>query len=347
MKKVKISELPLCQNKKNLFTIATDSSNNSVRVGIGEFIYTETTYAELLRDLSNSYLIPGMLYRITDYVTTCNPSGSVVGVTTSSENHAFDVLVTATSVNTIDSEAKACLHSGDTYFANSRLNMWRIRYDINNDTSLYSWADPDNGKGVIYYMQDEFGNEAPYDFKNIKFNSKFTFNYSGTDYSLKGIYCYENKMKGYYRGPQMTLNNNVLDTIQSNVFCRGNIFDINCYSNYYNNGCNDIVCGSGCYSISLFPTTSNIVFGNNCHDIMIDFMYAHEIYFGKGCAYLSLMAKNTSSANRVRNIHIADRIFGTAESIIRIVLTPGSNHKTNVALKSDGTIVQFNEADLV
>jgi len=24
-----------------------------------------------------------------------------------------------------------------------------------------------NGKGVIYYMKDEFGNECPYDFKNI------------------------------------------------------------------------------------------------------------------------------------------------------------------------------------
>ena len=30
-------------------------------------------------------------------------------------------------------------------------------------------------RGIIYYMQDEFGNEAPYDFKNILINSKYTF----------------------------------------------------------------------------------------------------------------------------------------------------------------------------
>lgn len=32
-----------------------------------------------------------------------------------------------------------------------------------------------NGKGVIYYMKDENGCEAPYDFKNITFDGHFTF----------------------------------------------------------------------------------------------------------------------------------------------------------------------------
>lgn len=39
----------------------------------------------------------------------------------------------------------------------------------------------------IYYMKDEFGNEAPYDFKHIKFNNLYTFGNEEEDYSLNGF----------------------------------------------------------------------------------------------------------------------------------------------------------------
>jgi hypothetical protein len=42
-----------------------------------------------------------------------------------------------------------------------------IYYDINNDKNKYEWAS-DQGTGVIFYMKDEFGNEACFDFKNFK-----------------------------------------------------------------------------------------------------------------------------------------------------------------------------------
>lgn len=48
------------------------------------------------------------------------------------------------------------------------MNAWEIKYCLDNDKALFDWAETD-GKGVIYYLKDEFGNEAPYDFKNIKF----------------------------------------------------------------------------------------------------------------------------------------------------------------------------------
>jgi hypothetical protein len=44
-----------------------------------------------------------------------------------------------------------------------------LKYCLNNDTNRFAWADATNGKGVIYYMKDEFFNECGYDFKNIKF----------------------------------------------------------------------------------------------------------------------------------------------------------------------------------
>ena len=55
------------------------------------------------------------------------------------------------------------------YFAASNVNAWKVKYCLDNDTNRFAWADAVNGKGVIYYMRDEFGNEASYDFKNMLF----------------------------------------------------------------------------------------------------------------------------------------------------------------------------------
>lgn len=56
------------------------------------------------------------------------------------------------------------------YFDNRDLSAWEIKYCLDNDTNRFAWADEENGKGVIYYMKDEYGNECSYDFKNIMFN---------------------------------------------------------------------------------------------------------------------------------------------------------------------------------
>lgn len=52
------------------------------------------------------------------------------------------------------------------------LNAWELKYCLDNDKELFAWADT-NGKGVIYYLKDEFGNEAPYDFKNVMFQRRY------------------------------------------------------------------------------------------------------------------------------------------------------------------------------
>ena len=126
---------------------------------------SETTWLELkaLRDASG--LTPGMRYRITDYVTKTAQDD------TQSANHQFDVIVTADNEYTLNENARACLHSGDTYFstAGAKLESWELKYCIDNDTNRFYWADSTNGKGVIYWMKDEWNNECPYDFKNIQF----------------------------------------------------------------------------------------------------------------------------------------------------------------------------------
>jgi len=83
-----------------------------------------------LRD--NSNLVVGRLYRITDYVTTTVQTG------TRSAGHPFDLVVIATAVNALSEDAKAILHNGDTYFANSDLNAWKVSYTIDNNDTRYA-----------------------------------------------------------------------------------------------------------------------------------------------------------------------------------------------------------------
>ena len=131
------------------------------------------TYAEIKVLREQSKLKAGQFYRITDYVTTTTQEN------TQSAGHVFDVIVIATDVDTLNENAKVIKHEGDTYFADSNLDAWEIKYDLDNDTTKYAWADATNGKGVIYYMKDEFNNECPYDFKNIQFKRYKLKNQSG------------------------------------------------------------------------------------------------------------------------------------------------------------------------
>lgn len=126
----------------------------------------EITWDDLKFLKDSGKLTPGMRYRITDYNTIINPSLTVV----QSAGHQFDIVVIADGPNTLNENATAVLHSGDTYFKDCDLNSWRLKYCLDNDRSRFQWAaDEKDGKGVIYWMEDEFHNQVPYDFKNIMF----------------------------------------------------------------------------------------------------------------------------------------------------------------------------------
>ena len=121
------------------------------------------THAELVALRDNGELVPGQRYRITDYTcTTKQPE-------THSAGHVFDIIVTADDVSTLNENARAVKHTGDTYFSGSKLSTWKLKYCLDNDITRFAWADTESGKGVIYYLEDEFGNVAEYDFKNIQF----------------------------------------------------------------------------------------------------------------------------------------------------------------------------------
>ena len=137
----------------------------------------EITWDDLKFLKDSGKLTPGMHYRITDYTATINPSMTVV----QSAGHMFDIIVTADDEYTLNENATATQSSKDTYFKDCDLSSWRLKYCLDNDRSRFHWAaDEKDGKGVIYWMEDEFHNQVPYDFKNIMFK-RFKVNTVGSN----------------------------------------------------------------------------------------------------------------------------------------------------------------------
>lgn len=135
----------------------------------GNLVHIE--YAELVTLRDSGQLAPGKLYRITDYITTVanDPEAR-------SAEHPFDLVVLALSADTLSEEAMAMQSDRDTegYFLGCTPEAWKVWYCLDNDTRRFQWADPENGRGVIYRLIDECGNDCPYDFKNIQFKRYYT-----------------------------------------------------------------------------------------------------------------------------------------------------------------------------
>lgn len=163
-------------------TEMSDTSSNAVaNKVIKEYVdnsivptLIEVTYNELVRLRRFGNLVTGQKYRITDYETkTVSYAVGTPAVGMGTAGFLFDVIVTALSPYELSPYAEACTtkrtNTIQTY-AYVYPEKWKIMYSLDNDTNLLPNADTTNGKGVIYHMIDEYGNEAPYDFKNILFN---------------------------------------------------------------------------------------------------------------------------------------------------------------------------------
>lgn len=99
-----------------------------------------------LKELRDSAkLIPGMSYRITDYVATTTNSES------RSANHPFDIIVTADSENVLNENARAIKHEGDPYFEKCDLSAWQLKYSIDNDVNRWNWAQYALESYVFYF----------------------------------------------------------------------------------------------------------------------------------------------------------------------------------------------------
>lgn len=152
---------------------------------------------------------------------------------------------------------------------------------MDNDTNRFEWADSTAGKGVIYRMIDEFGNDCPYDFKNILFTSSnkyenaYTFSCTEDgviiDASILGKKksCYNNIMKEHnvsvYSGKRQSLNFNVFYSTSYTFVCCSNTFGSNCFNNTFDNRCYNNTFGSSCHNNAFGNSCDNNTFGNECY----------------------------------------------------------------------------------
>lgn len=157
MSKIKrISELKVGTELRNLMVLGVDKYGDNVKFPIGNKIIelndkveelgkssgsnelmVSVTWSKLKELRDSRKLVAGAHYRITDYecVTT--------QTYTRSAGHQFDIIVQALDDNTLSEEAYAVQHDGDEYFSDSRLNAWRVWYDIDNNKTRFLWASAD------------------------------------------------------------------------------------------------------------------------------------------------------------------------------------------------------------
>ena len=355
------------------------------------------TYSDLKTLRDTSKLIPGTWYRITDYQCTTTQQN------TQAANHQFDIIVRADDANVLNENAYAAHHEGDTYFANSKLGAWELKYCLDNDDNRFAWADIDvqeciyddgmnlcprdssndmvydgsnyygwtwfgnhtvytisatpspgdsayfysdnmmeevfyieryqpahigNGKGIIYYMKDEFGNECHYDFKNIQFRFTsaipkpgivanvyyYTFSVvSGTndatvtDHSLNGGYCHDNKIGQCFTVDlhKLVLPHNVFRNGSSTSHCYSNTFGYGCYNNTFGYGCYLNIFGNGFYSNTFGAICISNTFGDRCDHNTFEGGCRHNT-FKNECIYNTFgdSCTNNTLGERCRNIYL-------------------------------------------
>lgn len=197
------------------------------------------TYSELKTLRDNAQLIPGMYYRITDYMTIVQQYYGPYQFACSSAQHQFDIVVFALSTNQLSEDASALQHEGDTYFDGQNLHLWRLKYSLDNDANRFSWASQ-YGKGVIYKMIDNHNNEAPYDFKNILFTLAKVMiikdSYNGFEYvqrtesgAISGAmypYAWTNGNINYYTASETPSVGDSVSRYSDTLAAEGKVWDV-------------------------------------------------------------------------------------------------------------------------
>ena len=265
-------------------------------------------------------------------------------------------------------------HTNDTVYTTSSMpdnnttfytgiNGSEITVDLTYDNILI-------GKGVIYRMIDEWNNDCPYDFKNIRFkHPKDTTTYPGyyytfsaliggvaTDLSMSQGYCYDNTMKKHISQIQY-LNNNVFIGEPTGI-CYSNSFEINCRNNSFGNKCISNSFGENCHSNSFGNNCDYNSFGNDCHynsfrvnadkaATLKDFILHNHL--GDGCHYNVIWNSDTTSSSiQLKNINVNKGVVGTSDSYNMININVLSqDYEIQVAKNSKGEIKIYCEADLI
>ena len=148
----------------------TNAGGNNVKTLQEVLDITEITCSDLVNLINNSNLIPGMKYRITNYNCTTTQTD------TRSAGHQFDIIVEALDEKTLSENASAIQHAGDTYFADSDLKSWELKYSFTKNYYVYE-GESDTGN---------LWDDRSYNFSDESnaFSYVDTFKYNGSTYYM-------------------------------------------------------------------------------------------------------------------------------------------------------------------
>lgn len=301
----------------------------------------EVTYEELSTLIENGKLIPGSLYRMTDYQTITDSTNNQVSV----DWHKFDLVLRALSSNTI---SRNCSAISEYY---PKASEWNIVYSMENSIQ--------GSKGIILAMTDENGNYAPYDFKSIKIK-KYKISSLGTDIDsnenswMIGLYIGEQSTGMYnvlddfkyiytfstdtYTDASSTCKNNRVDTLGNIIFTGS---DNQCYGKnnvIYKNGNNNIIKGS-----------DNFI-GKQCSNNKIDVNTSKNIIYGM-CSENNINSESTKCVlyNSVKNttIGIACVNVKVGDNITSVTFE-GKNEQCNLNVPyAQDIIVRFGSSKFI
>ena len=213
-----------------------------------------------------------------------------------------------------------------------------------SEDALYAAKVINGGKGVIYWMKDEYNNECPYDFKNIQFSRCldeegsldlkngettwcYTFGGKQCDRSIRhdGLKEYNNNSIGtYYVGCNdvfsipnnvflgvsecMTKDNKLGNDCYNNTFgdkCQFNIFGNTCQANTFGDGCNANTFGNGCDSNTFGDHCTSNTFGDYCISNTFG-NNCHANTFGNNCDNNTFGNSNSNPISYVYYVRFAD-----------------------------------------
>lgn len=300
----------------------------------GSFDYMIETTTEELRNLkADGNLIPGMNYKITDYNPTITGIVRIAERTLNISNQLylndniqvapFDIVLIALSTTDISEKGLAVgkhytnretRQRYNGYWHNTNFTAWELNVIVDTDDDRRpSWCKGEGAPVWISYMKDEWGNEAPFDFKTygislpddvtidetynaeeldnnnvwLKGNRWHIFTYYDNDFA------YDSSLEGYVKNVKITDWNIIIGGIidseiegDANILINSNDINNELYQNVrivgYGNrmfgsapdyGDGNIIQGSVNIVVSSAVTTE----GHNSHCIIKD---SESVYLG-------------------------------------------------------------------
>ena len=226
-----------------------------------------------------------------------------------------------------------------------------------------------DGKGVIYYMKDEYNNEAPYDFKNIQFKRELSTDdddVEALDFD-EGIstwcYTFGGKVDRSIRQADLhTYNNNSIGNLYTgcdeafglpdNVFlggsecmskwnrlgnnCSGNTFGAYSQLNIFGNHCTDNMFGCNCLKNTFGnECTGNVLGNDSCDNTFEDNCQSNTI--GTGCELITFgnSCSENSLSNTCYQINLGDYCVDNSFEKSSSYISLGNTCKNNTFKSSD------------